>query len=65
MLLTKLSPQRVWYPPDTIHSYYDLTDDIPYATLRVPVTVFITGNWYFLIPLLFARWEGDGQKKKF
>ena len=38
------------YPSDTIHTYYDITDHIPYAILYISMTVFITGNLYILMP---------------
>lgn len=37
----------------TIHSYYDITDQIPYAVYCIPVTNFITDSWYFLILFTF------------
>ena len=40
-------------PSDTIISYYNIIDYIPYAVLYIPVTIFTSSNLYFLIPFTF------------
>lgn len=41
------SLQQVWYPADTLHGYYNVTDYVPYAALHTTVTILVTGNFYF------------------
>ena len=37
--VTKWCPQYAQHPPGAVHSYYNITDCIPYAVLYVPVTI--------------------------
>ena len=37
-----------------MHSYYNIIDGIPYTVLYIPITIFATANFYFLIPSPFS-----------
>ena len=39
-------PLRLKYPPDPIHSYYNIVDRIPYAAVYISVTIL----WYIVYP---------------